>query len=286
MDENALVNSGVLPIGAFSRACSISVRTLRNYHESGLLVPDSVDARTGYRCYSVDQLADALVIVRLRALDLPLTDVQRVLRARDPDVTSVILRQHEHRMLSRLEEVERIVGELQFGLAAASTPVHLVDTGPLLVVETRLVAPSAELWSWIERAAERLRSLAGDRRAAGEPIGALYTAALDDEMIEDVTVFVAVDEPVLIEVEDCRIGEIPAQTWASLVHSDGFDTIGDTYRILGSWVGRHASPRDTPILERYPLLRQEANHRNTSSDAIVELRWPIEPSTTYDAVSA
>lgn len=59
-----------LSIGAFSRASSISVRTLRDYHKLGLLVPASIDPSTGYRAYTVDQLADALAIVRLRALDV------------------------------------------------------------------------------------------------------------------------------------------------------------------------------------------------------------------------
>ena len=269
-----------LPIGAFSRASSISVRTLRNYHESGLLVPASVDERTGYRCYTVDQLADALVIVRLRALDVPLADVHRVIEARDPNVTTEILRGHEQRMLAKLDEVERIVRELQFGLPATSTPVHVVDSEPIVVVEIRHTAQSSDLWTWIERAADQLCRVVGEHRRPAEPIGALYTPALEDDSIEDVTVFVAIDEPFLLPAssERCRIGEVPPRRWASLVHRGGFDSIGDTYRILGAWVGRHASPRtDTRILERYPLLGTTRGGTETPGDETIELRWPIEP---------
>lgn len=279
VDENDRVSRNELPIGAFSRASSISVRTLRNYHESGLLVPASVDPRTGYRCYTVDQLADALVIVRLRALDVPLADVHRVLEARDPDVTSEVLREHERRMLAKLGEVERIVHELRFGLPATSTPVHVVDSDPLVVLEIHRATPSADLWSWIEQAADRLCSVAGARRRATEPIGALYTPALEDDTIEDVTVFVVIDEPFLVPAspDGCRIGEVPARRWASLVHRGGFDSIGDTYRILGAWVGRNAVPRtDTRILERYPLLDAAAGGDAADRDATIELRWPIE----------
>jgi DNA-binding transcriptional MerR regulator len=275
------VSRGVLSIGAFSRASSISVRTLRNYHESGLLVPASVDQRTGYRCYTVDQLADALVIVRLRALDVPLADVHRILRARDPDVTATILRAHEQRMLTKLEEVERIVGELRDGLPATSAPVRVVDSDPLLVVEVHSATPSATLWDWIEHAAGRLCALAGEHRRADEPVGALYTPALDDESIEAVTVFVAIDEPFLVPAgsDGCRIGEVPARRWASLVHTDGFGTVGETYRMLGAWVGSHATPRtDTSILERYPLLRATEHPTATPDDALIEVRWPIETS--------
>jgi len=43
------------------------------------LVPAVVDAQTGYRSYTADQLADAAIIVRLRALDVPLDQVGEVL---------------------------------------------------------------------------------------------------------------------------------------------------------------------------------------------------------------
>ncbi|GJF02846.1 MerR family transcriptional regulator [Pseudonocardia sp. D17] len=46
MDED------LLTIGAFSRATLLSPKALRGYHESGLLVPAVVDARTGYRGYT------------------------------------------------------------------------------------------------------------------------------------------------------------------------------------------------------------------------------------------
>ncbi|MCC6438908.1 MAG: MerR family DNA-binding transcriptional regulator [Acidimicrobiales bacterium] len=59
-----------MPIGMFSRASSLSIKALRAYHEQALLVPASVDPRTGYRAYTVAQLADAAIIVRLRALDV------------------------------------------------------------------------------------------------------------------------------------------------------------------------------------------------------------------------
>ena len=61
------MSDGLLPIGMFSRASSLSIKSLRAYHEAGILVPAQVDSRTGYRNYTVDQLADAAIISRLRA---------------------------------------------------------------------------------------------------------------------------------------------------------------------------------------------------------------------------
>lgn len=131
------MRNGLLPIGMFSRAACVSIKQLRVYHEMGLLVPAHVDPATGYRRYSDDQLADAAVIVRLRALDLPLDAVRRVIDARDPEHTAAVLATHRQRMQLRLAETERIVAELQSGLAPAThTPVHLVSEKPALTLRT------------------------------------------------------------------------------------------------------------------------------------------------------
>ena len=44
--------SSALTIGDFSRATHLSVKTLRYYHQTGLLAPAGVDAETGYRRYA------------------------------------------------------------------------------------------------------------------------------------------------------------------------------------------------------------------------------------------
>ncbi len=42
-------------IGEFSRLTHLTVKTLRHYHDQGLLVPYAVDAASGYRRYAVDR---------------------------------------------------------------------------------------------------------------------------------------------------------------------------------------------------------------------------------------
>ena len=87
-----------------------------------------MDPRTGYHAYTVDQLADAAVVVRLRALDLPLAQVREVLHGRDPELTRRILAGHQVQMQARLDDTERIVAELQSGVAPVThTPVHVRD---------------------------------------------------------------------------------------------------------------------------------------------------------------
>ena len=72
-----------LTIGDFSRATHLSAKTLRHYHEVGLLEPVDVDADTGYRRYAIEQIATTQIIRRFRDLDMPLDDIHAVLDATD-----------------------------------------------------------------------------------------------------------------------------------------------------------------------------------------------------------
>jgi DNA-binding transcriptional MerR regulator len=76
-------------IGAFAAASHLSVKTLRHYHEVGLLEPSEVDPNSGYRYYSYEQIPTAQVIRRLRALDMPVGELRAVLAAPDPEEAGI-----------------------------------------------------------------------------------------------------------------------------------------------------------------------------------------------------
>ena len=70
-----------LTIGDFARMTHLSVKTLRHYHQVGLLEPAHVDPANGYRYYTTDQVPTAQVIRRFRDLDMPIDTVRAVLAA-------------------------------------------------------------------------------------------------------------------------------------------------------------------------------------------------------------
>src|SRR5699024_271278 len=73
-----------LTIGAFARLTGLSLKALRRYDESGLLVPHAVDERTGYRYYVPTQAWRARQISLLRSLDMPLAQIADLLETADP----------------------------------------------------------------------------------------------------------------------------------------------------------------------------------------------------------
>ena len=73
-----------LGIGELARASGLPVTALRFYDGAGVLVPASVDPRTGYRRYAPAQVAAARLVARLRRVGMPLDSVRALLAGGDP----------------------------------------------------------------------------------------------------------------------------------------------------------------------------------------------------------
>jgi len=80
----------LLTIGLFARASGLTASALRFYADSGLLRPASVDQASGYRYYASDQVERAVVIRRLREIDVPLERVAEILRSDGRDAARVV----------------------------------------------------------------------------------------------------------------------------------------------------------------------------------------------------
>lgn len=73
------MSSTRLSVGALARQAGVSAQTLRHYHALGLLHP-SATSRAGYRLYDERDRARLELIRALRALDLPLDTIGKLLR--------------------------------------------------------------------------------------------------------------------------------------------------------------------------------------------------------------
>ncbi len=104
----------LLTIGQFARACGLTAKALRHYDAVGLLTPAAVDPASGYRRYGEDQVHAALLIRRLRGLDLPVAEVRRLLDlyADDPDAMSEALLAHRGRLVARATRMKGQIHDL------------------------------------------------------------------------------------------------------------------------------------------------------------------------------
>jgi MerR family transcriptional regulator, thiopeptide resistance regulator len=97
-------------IGELATATGLTVRTLRHYHDIGLLEPDG-RTKSGHRLYSEANVRRLYAIRTLRALGLPLEEIAAVLDGNGYDPRSAV-QQHLRHVEAQLEIHERLRSRL------------------------------------------------------------------------------------------------------------------------------------------------------------------------------
>jgi len=126
-------------IGEFSQLTGLSVKTLRFYHEKGILLPSSVDDASGYRLYDASKIEKARVIMRLRAMEFSIEDITAVLGQceDEADILNFLVRQKD-KLQQRIREDRDIVRSLDEIIAKEKAAQELLDRSSLSVEEKRV----------------------------------------------------------------------------------------------------------------------------------------------------
>ena len=190
--------TALLSIGEFATVTHLSVKTLRRYHEDGLLEPDQVDPHSGYRYYSTDQVPTAQVIRRFRDLDMPVREIARLLAA-DVDERATLITDHLARLQQRLAATTEAVGALQRLLTAEPRPLpveHRREPARRVTAVVGQVELDGVL-DWYSAAMTEIEAAvaAAGARPTGPP-GGHYDNALFTDGAGHATVFVPTDRDV------------------------------------------------------------------------------------------
>ncbi len=125
----------LFPIGEVSKLFHISVSSLRHYENIGLLTPEYISPDSGYRYYGTEQFEVLNTIRYLRALDMPLTEIEDFLKNKDIDRIEEKLRQQKQTVLKKQQELKRIEQKIDHRLNwlmdAESAPLDVVSLIPL-----------------------------------------------------------------------------------------------------------------------------------------------------------
>lgn len=141
-------------IGDFSRLAQVSVRMLRHYDKLGLLTPSYTDKFTGYRYYTIDQLARLNRILALNGLGLTLQEIGDLLG----DGNEVPVDQLRGMLVLRRKELERELADKRWQLASVEARLQQIEQEndpdpyevivkslePLPVASIRLVSPTVQ----------------------------------------------------------------------------------------------------------------------------------------------
>lgn len=262
-----------LSIGEFATLTHLSVRTLRRYHEAGLLVPATVDQFTGYRYYTVAQIPTAQVIHKLRQLDLPLAEVESILATDDPQQRAEVISGHLQRLEAELNRTQAAVVSLRRLLRPdpADIEIELRSVPARTVVAITDQACLDDSLRWYAEAMAELDAACPPEQRIGPP-GGLYANELFADGAGMMTVYRPVRDP--RPAGRVTVLELPAADLAVAVHRGAHDDLDVTYGQLGSWVVAHALAVAGPVHEIYLRGPQDTTE---SSAWRTEIGWPVFP---------
>lgn len=98
-----------LRIGEISNRSGVSVKTIRFYCDQGLLEP-SDRSEGGYRLFQADCLAELELIRALRAMDVPLAELKRILEARRSGICNCAALKAS--IVSKIESIDARIDKL------------------------------------------------------------------------------------------------------------------------------------------------------------------------------
>jgi len=264
----------VLTVGDFARITHLSVKTLRHYHQVGLLEPADVNPDTGYRYYSGDQVPTAQVIRRLRDLAMPVAEVKAVLSAPDVPARNVLIAAH-------LDRLEAELGQTRAAVDSLRNLLQRPEAAPVIVRRSVPATPAAGIAAVIDRAdalawwqgalGELHATVRAQRLHATGPAGGLFASELFQHDRGEATVFVPVEGGVR------AIGRVtpvvvPAAELAIISHHGPLDDADLSYATLGSYTAAHEISIEGPLREYY--LRG-AEDTPDQAEWRTEIGWPI-----------
>ncbi|MBO0844828.1 MAG: MerR family transcriptional regulator [Nocardioides sp.] len=264
----------LLSIGEFSRMTFLSVKTLRHYHETGLLEPVRIDPSSGYRFYDVSQVATAQVIRRFRDLDLPIERLRAFLDAPDEGARNAVIVDHLDKMSGQLRETQATVDSLRQMLAedGKAFPVSYRDEPALttLAITDEVAAADVVGW-WMDAFRDLHRAVRVSGATRVGPDGALFPTEFFTDEVGRLVAFVPVGAVPARLPARVTAYDVPASRLALTTFDGPPLDLDRAYGALGRWVVEQASASEGPVRERYlPTGDEDDLLAHTT-----EVCWPV-----------
>jgi DNA-binding transcriptional MerR regulator/effector-binding domain-containing protein len=278
-------------IGDFSRLGQVSVRMLRHYDKLGLLAPSYTDRFTGYRYYTLDQLARLNRIVALNDLGLTLRQITDLLGKDD----ALPVEQLRGMLALRRVELARELEEKRWQLTSVEARLQQIEAEhdpvpceivvksleSLTVASIRHLAPTVqEVGYYCESLYSHLYQRLRQRNISwGNPELTLYHNEdyrdhdIDMEVAVPVDAAIAANPPV--EEHICFRTIEGHDLAAAVIYEGPFAGVVGPIQSLLRWVCLHEHTPIGPLRELH--LSGPAHNGGPDGDQVIELQFPIAP---------
>jgi DNA-binding transcriptional MerR regulator len=170
----------MITIGQLAAYAGVTIKTIRHYHQRGLLAEPPRDS-SGYRRYTAQHAIDLVKIKTLAAAGVPLARIDELLAA-DPDQFATAIAEIDRDLQRRARELHLIrkrIAQLRAGdrLFVSAEVADYLDQLRDLGVSRRTLQMERDLWILLQSVSpeDASRCIADKRDAIGDPeFRALY----------------------------------------------------------------------------------------------------------------
>ncbi len=268
-------------IGEFSRATQLTVKTLRFYHDQGILIPARIDPVSGYRYYDSNSYHRAQQIEQLKNLGFTITEIYRILTDFDDEqeLTNLIKEKliQTQTEINKLKALERNLKQA-VSLTAQTEPVSADGE----ILETDLELPLLaikEITGRYENLGEAYRNLYTSLGAVikGKPFALYYDL---DHREKDLTMEAAI--PIKKEIPVKGVKGITYRQPETIhciktEYSGPYGRQGNTYLRLFAFCRERGLQIETPVIEHYikgPGMILRGNPEKYRTECILKVTAP------------
>lgn len=238
-------------IGEFSRITGITVKALRYYHEEGIIEPMDVDEFTGYRLYSVDQIAIATAVRLLRDCTFTVKEIKDILISiddledlpyyMDEKITAI---DNQIQSLDKIKKKLLVETNKQKEVTNMNTyEVNEKKLGAQLVIAIRYKGAYDECGKYM---GELFKNAKGQNQ--GEAFNMYYDEGYEE--VADVEVCLPMKKEVRVK-GNISTKTLPEVEGISVMHIGPYDQIGGAYQALSDYASKKGYELGVPCREYY-----------------------------------
>jgi effector-binding domain-containing protein len=255
-------------IGQFSRITGLSVKTIRLYHEKGLLQPAVVDKFTNYRYFNDFNVETARAINYLRQLEFPLSQIQEILTEFHEDTEILPFLENQKGVIqARLQALSKAAGALAVIIRQEKEVLDMVKKTEFEVVVKEVPDQTVLSLRWQGRYSETGKAIGKvARQAGGSAEGPPFNLYYDADYKEEGA-----------DIETCLpVGGLKATAgkpiWVlrggrcvTLIHKGPYEQVGNAYRRIFDYMrakGYDMKPPSREIYLKGPGMIFQGNPKN------------------------
>ena len=267
-------------IGEFSRITNLTVKTLRFYHERGLLTPASIDSKSGYRYYDNTNLETANIITTLRNFEFSLDEIELILNECNHDSEILEHLEHQKEKLAhklqnvkiKLNQIDQVINYQKNTKENTMSNTHqheptIKTIEPILAAGFRMKGKYSDCGKGFAKVGRK-----AGRHINGKPFCIYYDCEYKENDADYETCFPVKKE---INTEDVKSHTLPKVTCVTLLHHGPYDTLKSSYARIMEYIKENNYEIKSPSREVY-IKGPGMIFKGNPKKYITEIQMPID----------